>query len=124
MEGKVRISATDMQANKNRQGKGAAAQVQRVGRFLSAMIMPNIGAFVARGLITAVFIPDGWIPKLFPSLADWSAGVAVLVGPIILYLLPLLIAYTGRKMIFQTRGAVIGVVATMGVIAESVYTDA
>jgi len=76
MEGKVRMSATDIQANENRQGKGAAAQVQRVGRFLSAMIMPNIGAFVARGLITAFSIPDGWIPKLFPSLADWRAGEA------------------------------------------------
>ncbi len=118
------MSATDMQANKNRTGNGVGAQVQRLGRFLSAMIMPNIGAFVAWGLITALFIPDGWVNKINPNLADWSAGVAVLVGPMILYMLPILIAYTGGKMIFQTRGAVIGVVATMGVIAGAVYTDA
>ena len=118
------MSATDMQANKNRQGRGAGAQVQRMGRFLSAMIMPNIGAFVAWGLITALFIPDGWVNKINPNLADWSAGVAVLVGPMILYLLPLLIAYTGGRLIYQQRGAVIGAVATMGVIAGAVYTDA
>ncbi len=118
------MSATDMQANKNRTGPGASAQIQRLGRFLSGMIMPNIGAFVAWGLITALFIPDGWVPKLFPGLADWSAGVAVLVGPMILYLLPLLIAYTGGKMVYGQRGAVIGAVATMGVIAGAIYIDA
>ena len=118
------MSATDMQANKNRTGRGAGAQVQRLGRFLSAMIMPNIGAFVAWGLITALFIPDGWVNKINPDLADWSAGVAVLVGPMILYMLPLLIAYTGGKIVYQQRGAVIGVVATMGVIAGAVYTNA
>jgi PTS system mannitol-specific IIC component len=113
-----------MQANKNRTGNGVMAQVQRLGRFLSAMIMPNIGAFVAWGLITALFIPDGWVNKINPNLADWSAGIAKLVDPMILYMLPILIAYTGGKMIFQSRGAVIGVVATMGVIAGAVYTNA
>ncbi len=92
------------------------------------MIMPNIGAFVAWGLITALFIPDGWINKFNPDstgLTDWTASVSdALVGPMILYMLPILIAYTGGKMIYQTRGAVIGVVATMGVIAGAVYTNA
>lgn len=94
-------------ANKNRTGAGIGAQVQRLGRFLSGMIMPNIGAFVAWGLITALFIPDGWTPN--ESLAE-------LVGPMITYLLPLLIAFTGGRMIYDTRGGVIGAVATMGVI--------
>jgi len=123
-EGKERMSTPDIQAKKNRTGGGAAAQVQRLGRFMSAMIMPNIGAFIAWGLITALFIPDGWIPKLFPSLADWSAKVAVLVGPMITYLLPLLIAYTGGKLIYKSRGAVVGAIATMGVIMGAVYTNA
>ncbi len=117
------MSTADMQANKNRQGNGVGAQVQRLGRFLSAMIMPNIGAFVAWGLITALFIPDGWINKINPDLTDWTASIAVMVGPMILYLLPLLIAYTGGKIIYQQRGAVIGAVATMGVIAGAVYTN-
>ncbi len=81
--------------------------VQRFGRFLSGMVMPNIGAFIAWGLITAFFIPTGWIP---------NATLSELVGPMIFYMLPVLIGYTGGKMVYGTRGAVLGVIATMGVI--------
>lgn len=81
--------------------------VQSFGRFLSGMVMPNIGAFIAWGLITAFFIPTGWIP---------SEKLAALVGPMITYLLPLLIGYTGGKMVGGDRGAVAGAVTTMGVI--------
>ncbi|WP_084423457.1 PTS mannitol transporter subunit IICB [Cohnella thermotolerans] len=81
--------------------------VQRFGRFLSGMVMPNIGAFIAWGLITALFIPTGWIP---------NEKLATLVSPMITYLLPLLIGYTGGQMVHKTRGGVIGAVATMGVI--------
>ncbi|NOV04331.1 PTS mannitol transporter subunit IICB [Paenibacillus planticolens] len=82
-------------------------KVQRFGRFLSGMVMPNIGAFIAWGLITALFIPTGWIPNEY---------LAKLVGPMITYLLPLLIGYTGGTMIHGTRGGVIGAVTTMGVV--------
>ncbi|MBN2221065.1 MAG: PTS mannitol transporter subunit IICBA [Vallitaleaceae bacterium] len=82
-------------------------QIQRMGRFLSGMVMPNIGAFIAWGLITALFIPTGWVP---------NENLASLVGPMITYLLPLLIAYTGGKIIYGNRGGVIGAVATMGII--------
>jgi len=81
--------------------------VQSVGRFLSSMVMPNIGAFIAWGLITALFIPTGWLP---------NESLASLVGPMILYMLPLLIGYTGGKMIGGERGAVAGAITTMGVI--------
>ncbi|MBN1243452.1 MAG: PTS mannitol transporter subunit IICB [Spirochaetales bacterium] len=86
------------------------AALQRSGRFLSGMVMPNIGAFIAWGLITAFFIPTGWIP---------NEGFAKLVGPMISYLLPLLIGYTGGKMVHDLRGGIIGAVATMGVIVGS-----
>jgi mannitol PTS system EIICBA or EIICB component len=91
-------------------GQGARVAVQKFGRVLSGMVMPNIGAFIAWGLITALFIPTGWIP---------NASLATLVGPMITYLLPLLIGYTGGHMIHGTRGGVIGAVATMGVIVGS-----
>ncbi|ABR50349.1 PTS system, mannitol-specific IIC subunit [Alkaliphilus metalliredigens QYMF] len=81
--------------------------IQKFGRFLSGMVMPNIGAFIAWGLITALFIPTGWRP---------NENLAELVGPMIIYLLPLLIGYTGGKMVGGVRGGVIGAVATMGVI--------
>ncbi len=81
--------------------------IQRFGRFLSKMVMPNIGAFIAWGLITALFIPTGWLP---------NESLSSLVGPMITYLLPLLIAYTGGKMVGGKRGGVIGTVATMGII--------
>ncbi|MCU1419821.1 MAG: mannitol transporter subunit [Mycetocola sp.] len=91
---------------------GARVGVQKVGTFLSGMIMPNIPALIAWGIITAFFIPDGWTP---------NEGLATLVGPTIHYLLPLLIANTGGRMIYDTRGGVVGTVATMGVIAGSDY---
>ncbi|TLS49204.1 PTS mannitol transporter subunit IICBA [Paenibacillus antri] len=86
---------------------GARVAVQKFGRFLSGMVMPNIGAFIAWGLITALFIPTGWIPNEY---------LGALVGPMITYLLPILIGYTGGTMIHGTRGGVIGAVATMGVV--------
>jgi mannitol PTS system EIICBA or EIICB component len=85
-------------------------KIQQFGRFLSGMVMPNIGAFIAWGLITALFIPTGWVP---------NAHLAKLVGPMITYLLPLLIGYTGGKMVYGPRGGVVGAVATMGVIIGS-----
>ncbi len=84
--------------------------VQSFGRFLSGMVMPNIGAFIAWGLITALFIPTGWLP---------NESMASLVGPMITYLLPLLIGYTGGKIVGGERGAVAGAVTTMGVIVGS-----
>ncbi|MDR1432294.1 MAG: PTS mannitol transporter subunit IICBA [Propionibacteriaceae bacterium] len=83
------------------------AKVQSAGRFLSGMVMPNIGAFIAWGLITACFISTGWIP---------NEGLATLVDPMLKYLLPILIAYTGGKMVADTRGAVVGSIAAIGVI--------
>ncbi|MDR2860872.1 MAG: PTS mannitol transporter subunit IICBA [Elusimicrobiota bacterium] len=82
-------------------------QIQKIGRFLSGMVMPNIGAFIAWGLITACFIPTGWIP---------NERFANLVGPMITYLLPLLIGFTGGKIVYDHRGGVVGAIATMGVI--------
>src|ERR687893_713223 len=94
-------------------GSGGASlrvRVQRFGSFLSGMVMPNIGAFIAWGLITALFIPDGWFP---------NERLAELVDPMILYLLPLLIAYTGGRMVHDVRGGVVGAIATIGVIVGS-----
>ncbi len=88
-------------------GTGAKATIQRIGGHLAGMIMPNIGAFIAWGLITALFIPTGWLPN--ESLAE-------LVGPMITVLLPVLIGYTGGRMVHGQRGAVVGAVATMGVV--------
>jgi len=97
----------------------ARVGVQKFGTFLSGMIMPNIGAFIAWGLITALFIEKGWIPV--PTLGGYGTnaeGVANvgLVGPMVNYLLPLLIAYTGGRMVYDVRGGVVGAIATMGVI--------
>ncbi len=81
--------------------------VQRFGRFLSGMVMPNIGAFIAWGIITALFIETGWLP---------NAQLAELVSPMLTYLLPLLIGYTGGYMVYEKRGAVVGSIASIGVI--------
>ena len=97
----------------------ARAGVQKFGTFLSGMIMPNIGAFIAWGLITALFIQTGWLPvaALGGFGKDPSGQPYVgLVGPMITYLLPLLIAYTGGKAVYDVRGGVVGAIGTMGVI--------
>jgi PTS system mannitol-specific IIC component len=101
--------------------------VQRFGTFLSNMVMPNIGAFIAWGLITALFIEVGWLPKLGigTSPDSWVAHIGGwgdyadggIVGPTITYLLPLLIGFTGGHMVHGHRGGVVGAIATMGVIA-------
>jgi PTS system mannitol-specific IIC component len=88
-------------------GTSLRVKVQRFGSFLSGMVMPNIGAFMAWGLITALFIPDGWLP---------NATLAALVTPMITYLLPLLIGYSGGRLVYDVRGGVVGAIATMGVI--------
>ncbi|WP_130865170.1 PTS mannitol transporter subunit IICBA [Acidipropionibacterium timonense] len=100
------MSLPDTTVNKNLEGRSARAGIQRFGSFLAGMIMPNIGAFIAWGLLTAIFLDVGWWP---------NATIAKLISPMITYLLPLLIGYTGGKMVNGTRGGVIGAIATIGV---------
>lgn len=83
-------------------------KVQKFGKFLSSMVMPNIGAFIAWGLITALFISDGWIP---------NEGLASIQPYMLTYLLPVLIASTGGSLIGGERGRVMGAIAVMGCIA-------
>lgn len=101
------MSLPDATVNKNLEGGGARASIQRFGGFLASMIMPNIGAFIAWGLVAALFISSGWIP---------DENLVTLSDPMLNYLLPLLIGYTGGRTVHGTRGAVVGAIATMGVI--------
>jgi mannitol PTS system EIICBA or EIICB component len=91
-------------------GIDVRAKLQQVGGNLAAMVIPNIGAFIAWGLLTALFIPTGWLP---------NESLSAMVGPMILTLLPVLIGYTGGRLVHDQRGAVIGAVATMGIIVGS-----
>ena len=84
--------------------------VQKFGKFLSAMVMPNIGAFIAWGLIIALFIEKGWFP---------NAKLATMVDPMLKYILPVLIGYQGGKLVAGERGGVIAVIAILGVICGS-----
>ena len=89
---------------------GAQEAMQTFGRFLSGMVLPNIGAFIAWGLLTALFIPTGWLPN------EYLAQVG---GPMSKWLIPLLLGYTGGEAIYGHRGGVLGAIATAGVIAGS-----
>lgn len=82
-------------------------QIQKIGAFLSGMVMPNIGAFIAWGILTALFIPAGWFP---------NETMNKLVSPTLTYLMPILLGYTGGKMVYDKRGGVAGALATMGVV--------
>lgn len=85
-------------------------RVQKLGTSLSNMVMPNIGAFIAWGVLTSLFIPTGWLP---------NENLAQIVGPMLTYLLPLLIGYTGGHTLHGQRGAVVGAIATLGAVASS-----
>jgi PTS system mannitol-specific IIC component len=121
-------------------GGGARVGIQRLGTFLSGMVMPNLPAFIAWGLITSLFIAAGWLPNgILGGFGDaaklgWEGAAttlaqdadgnvfhqyAGLVGPMITYLLPLLIANTGGRMVYGQRGGVVATIATMGVIVGS-----
>lgn len=86
------------------------AKVQKLGTALSGMVMPNIAAIIAWGLITAIFMEKGWFP---------NKQIAELIDPMLDYLLPLLIGYVGGRMVDEERGAIVGAIATMGVVVGS-----
>ena len=107
-------------------------RVQRFGTFLSNMVLPNIGAFIAWGLITALVIETGWLTLIggklgyeggygiVEELGAWGSGAegTGIVGPMITYLLPVLIGFTGGRMMYDgnVRGGVVGAIATMGAV--------
>lgn len=79
-------------------------KAQRFGGKLSAMVLPNLGAFMGWGILTALGI---WLS---------NDMLKAFITPVLTYLLPLLIAISGGKMIYGEKGAVIGAFTTMGVI--------
>ena len=87
--------------------------VSRFGKFLSSMVMPNIGAFIAWGFLTALFIDTGWLPN--PAFSS-------IVGPMLSYLIPILIAGQGGEIVGGKRGRVIASIAIVGAIVGSEYT--
>ena len=87
--------------------------VSRFGKFLSSMVMPNIGAFIAWGFLTALFIETGWLP---------NAAFSSIVGPMLSYLIPILIAGQGGEIVGGKRGRVIASIAIVGAIVGSEYT--
>lgn len=80
---------------------GVKVKVQKLGSFLSGMIMPNIAGFIAWGIITALFIEVGWLP---------NEELATIVGPMLTYLLPILIAFTGGHKVYGHRGGIVGAI--------------
>src|SRR5690554_1556268 len=130
-------ASTDVRPDRSgaaREKSGLRVGVQKLGTALSNMVLPNIGAFIAWGLITALFIEAGWITLIGESFFDhapedgygfvetfggWGAGDGGgIVGPMITYLLPILIGYTGGRMMYDDnlRGGVVGAIATMGAV--------
>ena len=86
------------------------SRLQKIGRFLSRMMMPNISAFIAWGIITTLFSKEGWLPNpIFEPL----------IGTLMFYALPSLVAYAGGKTIYNSRGGIIAVISTMGIIAAT-----
>ncbi|MDQ0513913.1 mannitol-specific phosphotransferase system IIBC component [Mycoplasmoides fastidiosum] len=109
------MNKTRSQVNPKRFGdlfkpKTIKNQIRKFGSFLAGMIMPAIGVFIAWGLITAFFLKTGWTP---------NEQLAIIIGPTLSYVIPVLIAFFGGKQIYGTRGAMIGIIATLGVLYSS-----
>lgn len=96
-----------VQTNKNKLASSFQVKFQKFGGFLSGMVIPNIGAFIAFGLITAIFLETGWYP---------NEKIAKLISPLLHFLLPMMIGYTGGEMIYDKRGGVAGATVTLGLI--------
>jgi PTS system mannitol-specific IIC component len=108
MANAVRVeSVVDLKPAK---GPSTRARIQAFGGFLTNMVLPNIGAFIAWGILTALFIPTGWLP---------NKHLAEIVSPAIKFLLPLLLALTGGRMVAGQRGAVMGAIGAIGLIVGS-----
>ena len=90
-----------------KQQTSISQKLQKFGAFLAGMVIPNIGAFIGFGLITAFFLETGWTPE---------ERLATLISPILNSLLPVLIAHTGGKMVGGDRGGVLGAFVTIGAI--------
>ena len=101
------MSTTDHAAPPTAPRASGRARIQAFGGFLTAMVIPNVGAFIAWGLLTALFIPTGWLP---------NEDLAKPIGPMITYVLPLLLAYTGGRLVHGQRGGVAGTIGTIGLI--------
>ena len=82
-------------------------RMSKLGKFLSGMVMPNIGAFIAWGFLTALFTADGWMP---------NEGFARMISPMLSYLIPVLIAAQGGYLTGGDRGRIIGPIAVIGCI--------
>lgn len=91
-----------------KEGSSLKVRIQKLGTALSNMVMPNIPALIAWGVLTALFIPDGYFPN--PQLN-------LVVSPMLVYLIPLLIGFTGGSNVYEHRGGVVGAIATFGAIA-------
>ncbi|HEY3437905.1 MAG TPA: PTS mannitol transporter subunit IICB [Actinotalea sp.] len=102
--------------------------------------MPNLPAFLAWGIITTLFIKVGWTPNEIlggfgnADTGSWQGAATALaqaddgttfhqylglVGPMITYLLPLLIANTGGRVVYGARGAVVASIVAVGMIVGS-----
>ncbi|MCM3489838.1 PTS mannitol transporter subunit IICB [Alkalihalophilus marmarensis] len=104
------MANTEVEVANTEKRPSVRARVQAFGGFLTNMVLPNIGAFIAWGFLTALFIPTGWLP---------NEHLAEMVGPIINYVLPILLAFTGGMMVAGHRGAVMGTLGTIGLIVGS-----
>lgn len=102
------LSADRIKSERKNEERIMKQKLQTFGRFLSGMVMPNISIFIAWGIITALFIPTGWCP---------NETLNAIVSPMQRFLLPILIAYSGGKMVYGDRGAIIGACAAAGVTA-------
>lgn len=84
-------------------------KIRRIGHYLSGMIMPNVGVFITWGIITTL------IQYLQGPLQDSFLEMDHLM---IQFLLPVLIAYTGGRLI-ENRAGVVAAIAVIGMLVDS-----
>lgn len=107
-------------SNKMQQG------LRKFGSFMAGMIMPVIGLIIAWGFMTAILLgiktalyPPGSLPPDVDISAEFSKRVFFMdqiIGFGIGSAIPLMIGFMGGRQIYGQKGAIIGVIATIGVM--------
>ena len=83
-------------------------KAQQFGGKLSAMVLPNLGAFMGWGILTALGI---WLSN------DMLKGF---ISPMLTYMLPMLIGVAGGKLVYGDKGAVIGAFTLWALSSEAI----
>ncbi len=85
--------------------------LKRVGKLYSHMIRKNIGIFLFIGLMSVLFMENGWIP---------NEGLYRISRIAYFYLVPIVLAYEAGQTMKSQEGATAAALATLGLLVADI----